>query len=283
MTQAHVKPYRSLTGRQKGASCCESRMPNLNSPTGFSLSNAHRTQRFVDPSQVAALSPHGRSGADGRSLPRPEVWPARAGTLGESKAGPQHEMPDGPAARQLRVSPSAQIPDQGERCVRSRPVRIATVPSSPKQAQGNGRSADESARRPTAWDRRRVLRRRVVIRVESYVWSVTSTIVTAAIAGASAIGGGMIVAVSNYLISRAQARDAKAGGAGRQKAGLLHAGHPAVARSAARSPNERLRLARKKVSEIIALHQLKLRRKVRRAWRFRVSGWSAIPISSTIP
>lgn len=34
---------------------------------------------------------------------------------------------------------------------------------------------------------------------------------TVAIAGASAIGGGTIVGVSNYLVSRAQARDAKTG------------------------------------------------------------------------
>jgi len=51
----------------------------------------------------------------------------------------------------------------------------------------------------------------VVIRVGSYVGSMTSTIVTAAIAGASAIGGGTIVAVSNYIVSRAHARDAKTG------------------------------------------------------------------------
>jgi hypothetical protein len=40
---------------------------------------------------------------------------------------------------------------------------------------------------------------------------VASTIATAVIAGASAIGGGIIVAGSNYLVSRAQARDAKQG------------------------------------------------------------------------
>ncbi|MHB8659867.1 MAG: hypothetical protein ACYC91_18380 [Solirubrobacteraceae bacterium] len=40
----------------------------------------------------------------------------------------------------------------------------------------------------------------------------TSTIATAVIAGTSAIGGGVIVAGSNYVISRAQASDARQGG-----------------------------------------------------------------------
>lgn len=39
----------------------------------------------------------------------------------------------------------------------------------------------------------------------------TSSTATAVIAGASAIGGGLIVAVSNYLVSRAQSREARQG------------------------------------------------------------------------
>jgi len=51
----------------------------------------------------------------------------------------------------------------------------------------------------------------------------TSPIATAIIAGASAIGGGTIVAGSNYLISRAQARDASQAGLRQALVALLAA------------------------------------------------------------